>query len=446
MELDQNNKEFNLAVNFLQNSNKNIYLTGKAGTGKTTFLKYIKNNIDKRIGILAPTGIAAINAGGVTIHSFFQIGKGVFPPGGKKTRMKAEQTDADKSTIFDHFKYNNEKREILNKLELLIIDEVSMVSCDMLDLIDKLLRVFGGRNRAYPFGGIQVVLIGDAFQLPPVMKEKEWNILKEFYESKFFFHSKVFQEAKFIRIELKKIYRQSDIHFIDILNKIRINQISKEDIFEINKRVNWNGDLFENEIMLCTHRTPVEEINQRKLNDINKPNYTFIGLVTGKFREKEMPTNMKLKLKENAQIIFVKNDSGEDRKFYNGKIGKVIELEENEIKIEFKNKEQITIQKHTWEKIEYEWDKKNEKIKGKLIGTFTQFPIKLAWAITVHKSQGLTFDNAVLDLNNAFAPGQVYVALSRCTSLEGIRLKSPIQRAKIMTDKSVIEFDKNMEY
>jgi ATP-dependent exoDNAse (exonuclease V) alpha subunit len=440
MQLDQDNKEFNLAVDFVENSRKNLFLTGKAGTGKTTFLRYIKDNVDKNLAIVAPTGIAAINAGGVTIHSFFQISPSVYPPTDKRLRTKAPQGVEDRSTIFNHFRYFENKKKVLRELEVLVIDEISMVRCDLLDVIDKLLRVFGGGNQAYPFGGKQVILIGDPFQLPPVAKDTDWQILAPFYDTPFFFSAKAFQKANLIPIELQKIYRQSDPDFISLLNNIRSNRTTTEDLRTINSRTYWEDEIYDKEIMLSTHNRSVNAINRRKLDSLEGRPYKYIGRATGRFRTAEYPTELELRLKVGAQVIFVKNDVGEDRQYYNGKIVTVSSLSEEEIEVIDEKGKTISVEKETWEKIEYEWDKNEKEIKEKIIGTFSQFPIKLAWAITIHKSQGLTFDRVVLDLQKAFAPGQVYVALSRCTTLKGIRMKEKISHQQIITSKEVADF------
>ncbi|MBR9923294.1 MAG: AAA family ATPase, partial [Bacteroidetes bacterium] len=382
MKLDKENKAFNLAVDFIENSRRNLFLTGKAGTGKTTFLKYIKDNTEKKLAIIAPTGIAAINAGGVTIHSFFQISPSVYPPMDKRLRTKAPKGEKDRSTIFDHFKYFENKKKVLRELDLLIIDEISMVRCDLLDVIDKLLRVYGGGNRAYPFGGKQLVFIGDPFQLPPVAKNEDWAVLGPFYDSPFFFSSQAYQQSNVVNIELQKIYRQSDPDFIQLLNNVRSNQVTLADLQKINSRTYWEDEIYEKEIMLSTHNRSVNDINRKKLESLPRTRYRYIGRVTGRFKVAEYPTQLELVLKVGAQVIFVKNDVGEDREYYNGKIATVVSLSEEEIIVEDEKGNAITLQKETWEKVEYEWDDNEKEIIENTIGTFTQFPIKLAWAIT----------------------------------------------------------------
>ena len=448
IELDENNIEFNYATQFVKETDKLVYLTGKAGTGKTTFLKSLKSNTSKNTVILAPTGVAAINAGGQTIHSFFHLPFGPFVVNDKRLRTSKELGDLDNTTIYSTFKYRNDKKIIIEQLELLIIDEISMVRCDTLDVIDKILRVF--RKKPFlPFGGVQVILIGDTFQLPPVRKFDEWEILKNYYESPFFFSSKVYNESEPIYIELKKIYRQKEQDFIDLLNNIRVNQINELELNDLNKKYNptFSNNGIDNHIILSTSNAQVTQTNATKLDELKSETTIFEGEVTGTFPKDSkgtfvLPTEQNLHLKIGAQVMILKNDSGGIKRYFNGKIGKISSLEDNKIFVKFPDEDPIQIEKTSWNNIQYIWNKEKRKIEETTIGTFTQYPLRLAWAITVHKSQGLTFDRVYADLGAAFEDGQVYVALSRCTSMSGLVLKSQIPRNRIRTNNKVIEFAK----
>tara|TARA_R110002033_G_scaffold99600_2_gene148018 strand:- start:1368 stop:3296 length:1929 start_codon:yes stop_codon:yes gene_type:complete len=442
IELDKENVEFYNAAEFVRHTDKLVYLTGKAGTGKTTFLKFIKDTTNKNTVILAPTGVAAINAGGVTIHSFFQIPFGPFVPDDSRLRTTATGTE-NRETIYTTFKYRDDKKEIIENLELLIIDEISMVRADVLDVIDRILKVF--RKKPYlPFGGVQVILIGDTFQLPPIADNEQWSILSQFYKTPFFFSSKIIEQNTPLYIELKKIYRQNEQEFIDLLNRVRVSQVNANDFTVLNAKYNptfsGNGSDY---IILATHNNIVNETNLTKLNQLTTELFTYEANVTGAFPDKHKPTDHYLKLKVGAQIMFIKNDTGEYKRYYNGKIGKIKELEAASIKVVFDDESEVEVERAVWNNIQYSYNREQKKIVEEIVGTFEQFPIRLAWAITVHKSQGLTFEKVIADLGRAFAPGQVYVALSRCTSFSGLMLKTQLNSYAIKTDPRVIEFAQN---
>lgn len=445
--LDKDNKDFFHALELVRTTRRNLFVTGKAGTGKTTFLKYVKSHVSKRTAIVAYTGVAAINAGGQTIHSFFKIDpKGApFTPWDKRLRRKAPVEDVDKTTIYSHFQYKKDRRDIFESLELLIIDEVSMVRADFLDVIDKVLRAFSGRDSSLPFGGVQVVLIGDTFQLPPIEGD-EWKILQQFYQSPFFFSANVVKDNLPLQIELKKIYRQNELEFITLLNRVRINQPSEQDLILLNNKVRGirNEDFEDNYIVLCSTNAQATEINLGRLKELAGVEKTYEGAITGSFPESSRPTELYLKLKEGAQVMFLKNGPS----YYNGKIGTVVSLETKEIVVQIKNSlgevSLVKVEKYTWENVTYTYNPKTREIEMQVIGTYTQYPLKLAWAITVHKSQGLTFEKVFVDINHFAPSGLTYVALSRCTSLQGLALKQPLQRRAINTDVRVIEFAQNV--
>ena len=442
IELDETNVEFNYASDFVKHTDRLVYLTGKAGTGKTTFLKYLRETTTKNAIILAPTGVAAINAGGQTIHSFFQIKPSVYVPNDKRLRTRAELDDTDKSTIYDHFKYFKERLEIIRGLELLIIDEISMVRCDLLDVVDRLLRIFRRRENE-PFGGVQVILIGDTFQLPPIADFEQWNLLQPYYKSPFFFSSKIIEQNRPIYIELKKIYRQNEQEFIDLLNRVRVNQVNANELKLLNSKYNptFAPNGHSNYITLATHNKLVDSTNLTKLAELATELKLFEATVSGLFPDNIMPTDRILQLKEGAQIMFIKNDKA--KRYYNGKIAKISKIEDSKIVVEFSEDNEITVEKQDWNNIKYTWNEKEKRIEEEIVGTFIQFPIKLAWAITVHKSQGLTFEKVIADLGAAFTSGQVYVALSRCTSFSGLILKTQIGQSAIKTDPQVLQFAQN---
>jgi len=447
IQFDASNTIFQKAVAFINQTNRHLFLTGKAGTGKTTFLKYIRNNCYKKTAIVAPTGVAAINAGGVTIHSFFQVPLGTYLPTRSSHFNDYDGRVNNQHTLFKNLRMNAAKKDLLQELELLIIDEVSMVRADTLDAIDAILR-HARRQPLVPFGGVQVLYIGDLFQLPPVVKPEEWQLLQQFYKSPFFFDSLAIQQSQPVYIELKKIYRQSDPQFIDILNNIRNNCCTTEDLEHLHRyyQPGFHPLPEENYITLTTHNDRADTINRIGLENLEGKLFTFPAVITGEFSERSYPAEVELNLKVGAQIMFIKNDKGENRRYFNGKIGIIHSIEEDKIVVSFPGEEDmLDLEKETWQNIRYRYNKEKDTFEEEEIGTFTQYPVRLAWAITIHKSQGLTFEKAIIDAGSSFAPGQVYVALSRMTGLEGMVLRSRIQPDVIMTDDRVLQFIRSEE-
>lgn len=434
----QENKLFNLATEVINFTSCNLFLTGKAGTGKTTFLKQIKDQSQKNIAIVAPTGVAAINAGGVTMHSFFQLPFNLYLPAA--TNIFGNNATVDKHQLLKNLRFNKEKTELLNELELLIIDEVSMVRADLLQAVNDILQYVRQNNK--PFGGVQLLLIGDLFQLPPVVSEDELELMRKEYESPFFFSAPVIRENPPLFIELKEVYRQKEASFINLLNNIRNNTLTTTDLDILRSRHTSN---LINEtpkgITLSTHNRMADAINQRELAKLPGKTIKFSGSINGDFSEKALPTEMELQLKPGAQIMFIKNDSGIEKRFYNGKLATVKYVSAETVRVEFNDTQEIfEIEKEKWTNIRYTLNKETNKLEEEELGSFTQYPIRLAWAITIHKSQGLTFDDVVIDAGSAFAAGQVYVALSRCRSLNGISLLSHITPSSVQSDLRILNF------
>ncbi|GAA3930769.1 AAA family ATPase [Chitinophaga oryziterrae] len=443
---DTSNTMFHLAADYINHTNCHLFLTGKAGTGKTTFLKYIKEHTTKNTVVVAPTGVAAINAGGVTMHSFFQLPFGPYVPSGAHL-FGVDNGVTDAHALFRNIRFNYEKKELLREMELLIIDEVSMVRADTLDAIDAILRHFRSQP-LLPFGGVQVLYIGDLYQLPPVMPDDQWRMLKEHYESVFFFDARVIRQSPPLYIELKKIYRQNEATFIDLLNGVRNSTLDWDQLEELNQRYNpgFNGE-GDQYIVLTTHNRRADEINAARLAAMQGNLHRFEGEIKGDFSEKALPTDMVLQIKPGAQVMFIKNDLAEPRRYFNGKLATVKSvINEDKIVVTLAGSEEtLILEKETWRNIRYSWNKAENSVDEEELGSFTQYPIRLAWAITIHKSQGLTFEKAIIDAGNAFAPGQVYVALSRCTSLEGLVLHSRIHPGAIRTDLQVQEYSSKSE-
>jgi hypothetical protein len=441
---DTTNEIFQLAIQLVNQSNRNIFLTGKAGTGKTTFLKYIRENSPKQMAIVAPTGVAAINAGGVTIHSFFQLPLSPFIPETKGTGFaSSSQEISNKHSLISHLRFNSEKKKVIQQLELLIIDEISMVRCDTLDAIDTVLRHIRQRP-AERFGGVQVLFIGDMLQLPPVIKEQEWSLLSEYYNGQYFFDSKVLQEEPPVYIEFNKIYRQSDEHFIGLLNQVRNNELDEDGIKILESRFQpgFRRHKQDGYIILTTHNNKASEINAMELGNLATQLFSYEADVQDEFSDRAYPADQVLYLKVGAQVMFIRNDSADKgKRYFNGKIGTVTKLEADKIFVQCEEGAgDIEVSKEEWENIRYTLNKTTRQLDSDVLGSFTQYPLRLAWAITIHKSQGLTFEKAIIDAGEAFAPGQIYVALSRCTNLEGMVLQSRVRSSRLFSDTRIVEF------
>jgi len=433
-------------LKFINQTQRSIFLTGKAGTGKTTLLREIIQSTHKNTVVVAPTGIAALNAGGVTIHSMFQLPfAGFIPDFNTPEQFSGGVNFETKSTLVRHFRMNGIKKAVIQNMELLIIDEVSMLRADLLDAIDFTMRSIRKKNDQ-PFGGVQVLFIGDLLQLPPVIRNEEWETLRKYYNGKFFFHSHVMQQYPPLYIELSKIFRQTDDKFINILNNLRNNRIDAEDIKSLNQFVKPNFDLKENKgyITLTTHNHKADSMNAQSLQDLEGKLVTFQPEIIGDFPEKIFPVEQSLQLKIGAQVMFVKNDLSQEKNYFNGKMGIIKSLSEREILVYFpEEKKTIEVERYEWKNIRYFIDPNTKEVDEEVLGTFTHYPLKLAWAITVHKSQGLTFDKAAIDVSQVFMPGQAYVALSRLRSLEGLILLSPLQMNGISNDQDVMSYSNN---
>ena len=428
----EQNSELALAWQFIENTGTHLFLTGKAGTGKTTFLRKLKRESPKRMVVIAPTGIAAINAGGVTIHSFFQIPFAPYVP---------ESSFSTNGQATYRFRFGKEKINIIRSMDLLVIDEISMVRADLLDAVDEMLRRY--RDRHKPFGGVQLLMIGDLQQLAPVVKDEEWQMLKKYYDTPYFFSSRALKQTEYCTIELKTVYRQSDGAFLDLLNRIRENHCDPQVLEALNRRYlpDFQPRKEEGYIRLVTHNYQAQRINNYELEQLPGRSYAFRATIDGKFPEYSYPTDELLELKKGAQVMFVKNDSSGEHRYYNGMIGEVTDLSADSIEVRAKDSTAtFLLQEEEWANAKYVLDEESKEIVEDIEGTFRQFPLKLAWAITIHKSQGLTFERAIIDSSSSFAHGQTYVALSRCKTLEGLVLSAPLSAKAVISDRAVDRF------
>ncbi len=433
IKMKTDNPELKLAEEYVRDTGFNIFLTGRAGTGKTTFLRNLKESAQKRLVVTAPTGVAAINAGGVTLHSFFQLPFGPYVPGSKNS-----------SSIY---RFSRKKIDIIKSLDLLIIDEISMVRADLLDGVDSVLKRH--RRSDQPFGGVQLLMIGDLFQLPPVVKDEDWQILQPYYSSPYFFSSNALANTRMVTIELTRIYRQSDSRFIHLLNQVRNDSLDETSLAQLNSRyiAGYTPKEGDGVITLSTHNRNADNINATRLADLKRKLHIFSAKIEGEFPVHAYPTASVLKLKKGAQVMFVRNDNSPDKRYFNGKIGRITQITDETIRIRCPgDHEEIIVEPDTWENIEYSLDDHTLEINEKLVGGFTQYPIRLAWAITIHKSQGLTFNRAVIDAQAAFAYGQVYVALSRCRTLDGMVLSTTLAARAMKTDPVVRTFNEEARH
>ena len=428
---------YELAYEYVQHTNCCIFLTGKAGTGKTTFLRRLKQECPKQMAVVAPTGVAAINAEGVTIHSLFQLPPQLFLP-----------TDEARRQLFSEMQMRANKQRVLRNLELLVVDEVSMVRADLLDTIDAVLRHFKHRP-TIPFGGVQLLMIGDLFQLSPVVREEEWRLLQPFYDGPYFFQARVFRELQPVYIEFEHVYRQTNLEFLSILNEVRNNSLTPQSFAVLNSRVRSLGvkefRSLEGAITLSTHNSKVDAINQREMDALKGREYTYNATITDTFPESMYPIDEQLVLKVGARVMFIKNDSSTDKLYYNGKLGVVTSLSKQAINVRCDDGTEVNVHNEVWENIRYNADSGSDQVQTEIIGTFTHYPLRLAWAITIHKAQGLTFDQLIIDAEDAFAAGQVYVALSRCRSLEGLTLLTPIPTRALTNAREVLQFTENQD-
>ena len=425
---------YELAYEYVQHTNCCIFLTGKAGTGKTTFLRRLKQECSKQMAVVAPTGVAAINAEGVTIHSLFQLPPQVFLP-----------TSEARKQLFSEMQMRAQKQRVLRNLELLVIDEVSMVRSDLLDTIDAVLRHIKHRPN-HPFGGVQVLFIGDLFQLSPVAREQEWRLMQPYYEGAYFFQAQVFRELHPVYIELDHVFRQTNGDFIEILNQVRNNALTSQTLQYLNNRYCPDFEPSkqkEHYITLSTHNSKVDAINLREMEALKGKAYTYHAKVKDTFPESMFPMDMALTLKVGVRVMFIKNDSSQEKLYYNGKLGVVTSLSKDAINVTCEDGTKVDVHTETWENVRYTADTGSDTIITEVIGTFSHYPLRLAWAITIHKAQGLTFDRVVIDAADAFAAGQVYVALSRCRTLEGIVLHTPIPSRALTNAREVLYFTKN---
>ncbi len=432
--IDLDNPEFQDAWSVLQRTHRSVFLTGKAGTGKSTFLKYIRDNIKKKTVVLAPTGIAAVNVGGQTMHSFFKI---PFKP------MVPDDPDyANPARMRKMLRYTKEKVKLIQQLELIIIDEISMVRADIIDFVDRVLRVYSGNMRE-PFGGKQLLLVGDIFQLEPVVTHDTRDILRRYYKNFFFFNARAFAQINLVAIELRKIYRQSDNDFIALLDRVRINRATSADMVRLNQRCNPNYQELNDDfaITLATRRDTVDSINDEHMKALKTLEQVYEGVIEGDFPENSLPTAYRLELKEGAQVIFIRNDK--EGRWCNGTIAIVTRLSESRVYVALESGEEMAVEPEVWENMQYTYNEKEKKVEEKVLGSFSQIPLKPAWALTVHRSQGLTFNKVVIDFaGGAFTGGQTYVALSRCTSMEGITLLKPLSERDIIVNMAVVEFSR----
>ena len=424
------NPELQLAFDLLQHTGRHLFLTGKAGTGKTTFLRSLKERLPKQMVVTAPTGVAAINAGGVTLHSFFQLPFG--PLAGRENDQQ-------------HFRFSRDKLALVRGMDLLVIDEISMVRADLLDAVDGVLRRY--RDRRKPFGGVQLLMIGDLQQLSPVVKDHEWELLRDLYDTPYFFGSRALRETDYACIELTQVYRQQDSRFLDLLNAVRENRLSPAALSELNRRhiPDFSPADAEGIITLCTHNAQAQRLNDSKLREIPSPALRFAAEINGDFPELSFPVDPQIELKVGAQVMFVKNDPSPDKRFFNGRIGRVAAIDGASVRVRCPGDvSDIAVEPMQWDNIKYAIDPATRRIAESIEGTFKQIPLKLAWAITIHKSQGLTFERAVIDADASFAHGQVYVALSRCKTLEGLVLRTPLRPSSIIADPAVADYSRQM--